>query len=145
MKIAEVLRQIRCRYIFTHYEYDDHPDHVAVCKIVEAARFYAKLTKSEIRGEPFYPEKILYFFPNHISLNIHPSFLVDISEFLSRKKDVLSCYESQFFRKGKGEHIDNIILANKHLGFRIHKQAAEPFYSRDAIDITELAELFLER
>ena len=85
-KLDEVLREVHPQYIFTHYEYDDHPDHNAACGLVEAARFYAKLTKSDIQGKPFYPAKIIYFFPNHISLNIVPSFCVDISEFLNRKK-----------------------------------------------------------
>ena len=141
-KLAEVFRTIRPRFLFTHYEYDDHPDHKAACQIVEAARFYSKLTKSEIQGEPHYPEKIFYFFPNHINLNILPAFTVDISRYFERKKQVLECYQSQFIKKGKGRFIEETLNVNRYHGSRIHKTAAEPFYIRDALDIEETARLF---
>lgn len=140
--LAEVLRKVKCKYIFTHYEFDDHPDHSSACKIVEGARFYSKLTKSDIPGDPYYPSKIIYFFPNHVNLNLLPSFLVDISRHLGQKKSLLECYESQFLKKGKGKVIEDILLTNKYHGSRIQKEAAEPFYIRDGLDILEINKLF---
>ncbi|MBE7411904.1 MAG: PIG-L family deacetylase [Leptospiraceae bacterium] len=141
-KIAEIFREVRPEIIFTHYEFDSHPDHTECCKLVEASKFYSKLSKSDISGEPFFPKKILYYFPNHIKLNIHPSFLVDIGDFLDKKKEIMECYESQFIKNGNGRVIDEFILLNRYFGLRIGKLAAEPFFSRESLDITELSILF---
>ena len=46
-----------------------HPDHVAVTKIGEDARFDAKLTKSNIPGEPWHPKRIIYYFCTHLRMN----------------------------------------------------------------------------
>ncbi|MCB1193511.1 MAG: PIG-L family deacetylase [Leptospiraceae bacterium] len=141
-KLAGVLRKLKCEYIFTHYEYDSHPDHVVACRLTEASRFYAKLTKSDIEGEPFYPSKIIYYFPNHIQLSIQPSFLVDTSDYLEKKIEALKCYESQFILSGKQSVLDNIVLCNKYYGFCIGMGSAEPFYLRDSLDIVRISKLF---
>ncbi|GAG75873.1 unnamed protein product, partial [marine sediment metagenome] len=36
--------------LFAPYWIDAHPDHVAASKICDAARFYGKLTKTEMKG-----------------------------------------------------------------------------------------------
>ncbi len=55
--VAEVIREVRPELLFIPYWVDAHPDHVAAERLSEAARFYAKLTKTEMRGEPFYPAR----------------------------------------------------------------------------------------
>ena len=144
VKLAEVFRQVRPNYIFTHYEYDVHPDHIAVSKLTDSARFYSKLTKSEIRGEPFFPNRVIYYFPNHIKLNLEPSFCVDISPYIEKKKQILECYESQFIKKGQGMFIRESIDANRYFGLRIQTEFAEPFFMRDTIGILEIGKLFLK-
>ncbi len=141
-KIAFIIRQVRPEWIFTHFEFDSHPDHTEACKLTEGARFYSKLTNSDIGGEPFYPKKIIYYFPNHIKLDIQPSFCVDIDEFADTKKKILECYQSQFIKNGNGKVIDDCFIANRYFGNRIGKKFAEPFYSRESLDIVELSELF---
>ena len=51
-QLAGVLRQTRPRWIFAPYWIDAHPDHVAATHLIEAARFWAKLTKTDLPGEP---------------------------------------------------------------------------------------------
>ncbi len=144
IKLAEVFREIRSEYIFTHYDYDVHPDHIAVSKLTDSARFYSKLTKSDIKGEPFFPERVIYYFPNHIKLNLEPSFCVDISPYIERKRQVLECYESQFIKKGQGAFIRESLEANRYFGLRIHTEYAEPFFMRDTVGILEIGKLFLK-
>src|ERR1700731_1487442 len=55
--LAGVLRQLRPRVLFAPYWEDNHPDHVAACALVEAARFWSKLTRTDLPGEPHYPQK----------------------------------------------------------------------------------------
>ncbi|MEM7180934.1 MAG: PIG-L family deacetylase [Spirochaetota bacterium] len=141
-RLAAVFREIRCQYIFTHYEFDSHPDHSATCKITEAARFYAKLAKSDIEGKPYYPSQILYYFPSHIKINLKPSFCVDISSHIDTKQATLSAYESQFLQKDAGKFLEEILLLNSFYGLSINRNYAEPFFIREPLDIISLAKLF---
>src|SRR5262249_44300746 len=95
-KVAGILRQLRPDVILTHYWEDAHPDHVAASALVGAARFWAKLTKSDLPGEPFYPRKIVYFFSVHQRLHVQPSFVVDVSAYHEGKMRALAAYQSQF-------------------------------------------------
>src|SRR6202453_2438096 len=97
-KLAAVIRAHRPEVIFLPYPIDAHPDHVAVTKIGEDARFDAKLTKTDIPGEPCYPKRIIYYFCTHLRLNINPTFCIDISDTLERKISAILAYDSQFVK-----------------------------------------------
>src|SRR3954467_11139267 len=51
-KTAAVIRKHRADWLFIPFPHDAHPDHTAVPRIGKDARFDAKLTKSDIPGEP---------------------------------------------------------------------------------------------
>src|SRR5262245_46193452 len=59
-KLAGSIRELRPRVLFAPYWEDSHPDHVAASALVDAARFWAKLTKSDLPGTPHFPERIIY-------------------------------------------------------------------------------------
>ena len=61
------------------------PDHVAVTRIVEDARFDAKLTKTDIPGEPWYPKRVIYYFCTHLRMNFTPNFCIDVSDTIEQK------------------------------------------------------------
>src|ERR1700733_5594140 len=83
--LAAVIRKHKADWLFVPYPIDAHPDHVAVTKIAEDARFDAKLTKTNIPGEPYYPKRIIYYFCTHLRLNINPTFCLDISDMIDQK------------------------------------------------------------
>jgi N-acetylglucosamine malate deacetylase 1 len=141
VELAEYFREIKPDVIFTHFHYDVHPDHISACAISDAARFYSKLTKSDIRGEPFFPKKMIYYFPNHIHLNLLPSFCINISDQIDTKIKALSAYDSQFIKKGDGTIIKEIKAINNYYGIRIGKEYAEPFLLRDTLDLDFFKEL----
>ncbi len=130
-KIAEVIREFRPTYVFAPYFDDGHPDHVASSKLADASRFYAKLTKSDIKGEPHYPKRVLYYFPIHIKLRIQPSFIIDISEFIEIKKKAILCYESQFIIPKKESTIESVLLENYYWGIQTGTKAGEPFFQKE--------------
>ena len=134
-ELAEIFREFQPDIIFTHYEFDTHPDHTNASKLTEAARFYSKLTKSNMKGNPFFPKKIIYYFPNHTHLNLLPSFCIDISKFIETKVKLLHAYHSQFIAKGNGIIIDEIKQINRYFGLRINKEFAEPFFVKETIDL----------
>src|SRR5450432_2737692 len=98
-KMAALIRVHRPNILFVPYPIDAHPDHVAVTKIAEDARFDAKLTKSKIPGEPWYPKRIIYYFCTHLRLNFTPNFCIDITDTLEQKIESVKCYASQFVDK----------------------------------------------
>ena len=130
-KLAAVIREIRPDYLFSPYPDDAHPDHIAAGHLVESARFYAKLTKSDIPGEPFFPLRTIYYFPVHIRLRKEPSYLIDIDGFLEKKKEAILCYHSQFVAAGKEVFIESIMNENRYWGFQGRIKVAEPFFQKE--------------
>ncbi len=130
-KLAAEIRDFKPTYMFAPYFEDAHPDHIAASHLCDAARFYAKLTKSDIPGEVWFPRRILYYFPVHIRLRLEPTFLVDISGHLEQKKEAILAYRSQFVLSGKEHLIEHMIGENRYWGFQAGCDAAEPFYQKE--------------
>ncbi|MEA5075756.1 MAG: PIG-L family deacetylase [Coriobacteriia bacterium] len=128
--VAEVLRAERPRALFVPYPEDAHPDHLAASRIAEAARFYAKLTKTRMKGEPHYPARVYRYMAVHLRLVREPSFLADISDTLEVKLDALRCYRSQFVdnvaNAGVFEQVERTARA---YGDHARVYAAEPFFA----------------
>jgi len=94
--VASVIREHQAEIIFAPYFEDAHPDHVATTKIVEDARFDAKLTKIDLAGEPIYPKWLFYYYCTHLRIIPNPSFMIDTTGFAQQKRDAIVAYESQF-------------------------------------------------
>ena len=128
----------------THYWTDAHPDHVAACQLVEAARFWAKLTKSDIPGEPHHPEKIFHYFSVHLKMLPQPDFVHDISEFWQQKLAAIRCFESQFITGRPTEpptFLDQLQNAAATMGASIGTAYGEPYASREPVGLTSLRDL----
>src|SRR5579884_3348080 len=95
-KLAAVIRAHRADWLFLPFPIDAHPDHVAVTRIGEDARFDAKLTKSAIPGDPWYPKRIIYYYCTHLRMNFQPTFCLDISDQMETKLAAIRAYASQF-------------------------------------------------
>ncbi|MEX2186059.1 MAG: PIG-L family deacetylase, partial [Pirellulales bacterium] len=84
-QLAGVIRRVRPAWLFAPYWVDAHPDHVAATELVDAARFWAKLTKSDLPGEPFHPRRIYNYYCVHLKLAPQPAFVLDISDHWDQK------------------------------------------------------------
>lgn len=135
--VAAAMREFRPDYVFAPYAEDAHPDHIAASHLVDAARFYAKLTKSDIPGEPCFPRRVIYYYPVHLRLRIQPSFLLDISATLQQKGRAIRCYHSQFAAGGKDSLIDRFLDENRNWGFQGGCDAAEPFFQKEIPCLTD--------
>lgn len=143
-RLAGKIRELQPRYLFAHYWEDAHPDHVAASQLVEAARFWAKLSKTNLPGEPFFPEKILYFFSFHLRLHCQPSLVVDISSFQERKMQALVCYQSQFVAgrpTTAPTFFDEVRDRDRYWGWTIGKMYGEPIRCRELIGLGNLGAL----
>lgn len=142
--LANVFRRVRPRWLFAPYWEDAHPDHVAATQLVEAARFWAKLTKSHLEHEPYHPERIYYYYCVHLKHVAQPAFVLDISEQWERKAHSIACYESQF-TTGR-EHLvpsihERVRDEAAYWGKMIGKQYGEPFASREPIALQDFSRL----
>ncbi len=143
-QLAEVIRLVRPQIILAPYWQDVHPDHVAASSLVDDARFWANLSRSDMTGDPFWSPMLLHYFSIH--LRIHPvaSFVLDISSEIEKKMQAVKAYESQLI-KGKSESfptvIDDIRDRARYWGWSIGKAFGEPFVNRESIGLTSLGSL----
>ncbi len=144
IKVAEVMREYKPDLILTHHGEDSHPDHIETKKIVTAARFYAKYTKVNWKGEPFYPPKFLFFHASHKKKIIHPHLIVDISNFFGKKMKACDAYKSQFgyYEEKRKEFLKRIEIANKMYGKLINVEYGEILFIDEPLKIVNPDFLF---
>lgn len=144
--LASVFRRVKPRLLFAPFAEDAHPDHTAATKLVEDARFWAKLSKSDIPGTPFHPARVLYYFSVHLRIVERPSLLLDISEQLETKRAALHCYRSQLVDnqpEGRPSVIDSVCDRTRFWGHLAGVLHAEPFASREPVALRGLGDLLL--
>ncbi len=140
--VAGVIREHQAQIVFAPYFQDAHPDHVATTRIVEDARFDAKLTKIDLPGEPIYPKWLFYYYCTHLRWVADPNFLFDITGYEDRKRDSIVAYETQFVMPQRNRRVvEWIKSANEYLGSRIGVTSAEPFYTKEPIGLCSLDSL----
>ena len=140
-KLAGLLRTLRPACVFAHYGEDSHPDHVAASALTDAARFWAKLTKSDLDGTPFYPKRVLYYLSIHLRIHPKPSLVLDVSEHLETKMKAVSCYHSQLVQGREQKHptvLDDVRDRARYWGWAIGTAYGEPLISREEIGLKSL-------
>jgi len=140
-KVAEAIRKIKPDLMLVPYWVDAHPDHVATSHICDAARFQAKLTKTDMAGEPWYPAKILYYLCSHLRIAFPASLIVDVSAQWGRKIDAAKSYASQFDVDGEYPVIDLITRYAAYFGALICAEYGEPLLSREPIGVTDIRDV----
>jgi len=141
--LAGVIRQQRPRWLFAPYWIDAHPDHVAATELIEAARFWSKLSKSDIAGEPHHPQRIYHYFCVHLKQVAQPAFVLDISEYWDQKLAAIECYHSQFIagRPTDPSFIDGLREEAAFWGKAIGVRYGEPFACREPLGLSGFSEL----
>ena len=153
--LAGVIRAWQAEMIFTTFDIDAHPDHRAVTRCVEDARFDAKLSKIEMPkptdawtgrtfelGEPLYPKWLFYYYATHLRWVADPSFVFDISGAVEQKLESIRAYHTQFVLPPKNARIAEWIEhAASYFGSRIGTEAGEPFFTKEPVGLGDLASL----
>jgi len=142
--VAGVIREHQASIVFLPYYEDAHPDHVATTRIVEDARFDAKLTKIDLPGQPIYPKWLIYYYCTHLRHVAAPSFCMDITAQIETKIKAILAYESQFVTPEKNRAIvDWLREMNGYMGSRIGTRYAEPFFTREPLGLGSLDGLLM--
>lgn len=142
-QLASVYRCTRPKILLLPYWEDAHPDHVAGTELAEAARFWAKLTRTDMPGEPYHPPTVLYYWSIHLRIHPKPAFVFDISDAIEEKMQAVRCYASQFLTSRSQEFptpLDDIRDRARYWGWSIQTKFAEPLGSREDIGVKTLRE-----
>lgn len=137
-KLAVIFRTQRPKVILAPYWEDVHPDHIAASNLTDAARFWSKLSKTDMAGEPYWPPQIYYFWSIHLRIHPKPSFVFDISDHIDQKMQAIRCYKSQMLMGRSTEHptvLDDIQDRARYWGWTIHRAYGEPFASREEVGL----------
>lgn len=140
-KLANVFRRVRPKWLFAPYWEDAHPDHVAATQLIEAARFWSKLTKSDLEGDPYHPQRIFNYYCVHLKHVAQPAFVLDISDQLDKKAASIAAYASQFTvgkENVQPSFLERIRDEAAYWGKMIGTRYGEPFTSREPIALTDL-------
>lgn len=143
-KLASIFRLTQPRWIFAPYWHDAHPDHLAATQLVDAARFWSKLSNTEMPGEPFHPERIYNYYCVHLKMHANPKFVLDISQDWDKKLESIACYHSQFVQGREHldpQFIDQIRDEAAYWGKSIGVKYGEPFTSREPLGMTNFSSL----
>lgn len=144
-EIADCIRRTRPQLILAPWEEDVHPDHVQASRLCDDARFYAKLSRTDLEGEPYWAPRLFYYLSIHLRNHPRPSVVVDVSPQIEEKMKAICCYQSQLI-EGKPEAfptvVDDIRDRARYWGWSIHTSYAEPLISREEIPISKIKTLF---
>jgi bacillithiol biosynthesis deacetylase BshB1 len=145
-RVAETMRLTRPRMVLCPYWEDAHPDHLAACQLVEAGRFWAKLTRTDMAGEPCIPPRLLYYFSIHLRIHPQPAVVIDVSGVHDRKLEAIRCFESQFADQGHAfpTALDDIRDRGRYWGWSIGAAYGEPLASREQLGLSDLTPLWAE-
>jgi bacillithiol biosynthesis deacetylase BshB1 len=148
--LASIIRQTRPTWLFAPYWVDAHPDHLAAIELVEGARFWAKLTKTDqpgqpkLLGEPWHPRRIYNYYCVHLKMAPQPAFILDISAEWDRKLAAIRCYESQFITGRSADYptfVDQLRDEAAYWGKTIGVRYGEPFACREPLGMATLTGL----
>jgi bacillithiol biosynthesis deacetylase BshB1 len=96
-RLAVVMRETRPDVVFTHWEVDAHPDHVAAFQITRGAMLLSRIVKIDLPHAPWRPGPMYSFLTSHLRHPYQPAFTLELSdEDFAAKLAAVLAYESQF-------------------------------------------------
>lgn len=142
MELAQVIREFRPKTLFIPFAQDAHPDHVAASQIALAARFYAKLTKTQMGGEPFYPDRVYRYSAVHMRMVSEPSFILDVGQDMPTKLAALEVYRSQFADNPANSGLIDLVSQQALMWGALGRvRFGEPFFALEPLTLRGLGDL----
>jgi len=142
--LAEVIRETRPQLLLAPYWQDVHPDRVAASSLCDEARFWAKLSRTDMAGEPWWTPMLLHYFSIHLRIHPPASFVLDISSVIDRKMASIEAYQSQL-QTGRPSTfptvIDDIRDRARYWGWTIGAAFGEPLVNRETLGLRSLRAL----
>lgn len=108
-RIIRIIRRHRPEIVLANSLSDRHPDHGRAAKLQADACFYSGLSKIVTTDDdgspqaPWRPRAVYHYIQDH---NLRPDFVVDISEQIDRKIELVLAFRSQFHNPEASEYED---------------------------------------
>jgi bacillithiol biosynthesis deacetylase BshB1 len=147
-RVAEAIRELKPRLVFTNYPENNHPDHTASGPLVAEAAYLAGLRKLDAQGEPHRPNRVLYYLVPH---KVAPSFIVDVSAFHEKKMAAVRAHASQLFAPESADpetfisqpgFLSRVEAIDRYYGALIDADFGEAFYIREAMRVDDPVKFF---
>ena len=150
--VIEIIRKHKPKIVLCNAQTDRHIDHGRAAAIVQNACFLSGLQKIEttLEGksqEPWRPSQVYHY----IQWNNYPcDFVVDISDFMDKKMEVILAYSSQFYNKKSNEpetpistkqFLSSIERRAADLGRIIGVSYAEGFTTNRQLAVSQISDL----
>ena len=150
--VIEIIRKHKPKIVLCNAQTDRHIDHGRAATIVQDACFLSGLKKIEttLEGksqEPWRPSQVYHY----IQWNNDPcDFVVDISDFMDKKMEVILAYSSQFYNKKSNEpetpistkqFLSSIENRASDLGRIIGVSYAEGFTTNRQLAVSQISDL----
>lgn len=152
MEIIKIIRKYKPEIVLCNAIEDRHIDHAKASNLVSSACFLSGLIKIEtsldgIKQEHWRPKQVYHYIQWK---NIEPDFVVDISDFMDKKRDAVLAYSSQFYDPNSNEPVtpiasknflDSINYRAQDLGRLVGVEFAEGFTTERYLAINSLSDL----
>lgn len=141
--LAEVIRRTKPRLLVGPRPVDVHPDHTAAAELVDGARFWGKLSRSDLAGERHWTPRLLQYWSIHLRETERPSLVVDVTESIDAKLAAIRAYRSQMPDESatRPHVIDDVEARARYWGWAIHAAFGEPLYDRESITARTVRDL----
>ena len=139
-RLAEIIRLNKPDILFGPVMPDWHPDHNAARRIIDEARFEAKLYKTKMPESPHWIRKLYYYYSPHRLEYTKPSFIIDITSHWEEKIAAIKTYESQMKNIPGTSAIrltEKVEIINRYFGQCINVKYGEPFVSSEPISVED--------
>ncbi len=106
LALIQVIRQAQPKIVLANALSDRHPDHGRAAKLVADACFYSglfKINTADTHGvplPPWRPDLVLHYIQDH---HLKADLVFDISSYMDKKIEIISCFSSQFYNPNSHE------------------------------------------
>lgn len=146
LKVAQLIRRHRPRWVFATTACGVHPDHKAVTDIAEGAVFYARLPNWErvpggellAETEPWVIERLFFYYCRMEPVWDQFDFAVDISSVYEKKQQAMAAYKS-VFSGNQAQMLSKVEIVDRYYGNLVGVECAEIFRHRSPAVIDDLA------
>ncbi|MFT4663544.1 MAG: bacillithiol biosynthesis deacetylase BshB1 [Polaribacter sp.] len=139
LKIIQILRKYQPEIVLANATNDRHPDHGRAAKLTHDACFLAGLVKVETLDgdgnlqDRWRPKAVYHYIQDY---DLKPDFVVDITDFMDKKIELIQTFKSQFYNPDSKEpespistkaFLDSVIGKNRGFGRPAGTEFAEGF------------------
>lgn len=147
LEVIKLLREFRPKIVLANAIDDRHPDHKKASDLVSDACFLSGLPKIDTGQDAWRPNAVY----NYIQFQeISPDFVVDITDFMEHKMEVVQTYASQFYNANSKEpetiissqaFLDSVRYRAANLGRLSRVSYAEGFTTEKLIVVDSLFQI----